>query len=184
MTASAQIDTERLVLREPLESDAIQLRDYHVGNAERFDRWEPKRGTEVEAYRRWVEWRRDERGASRGLTFLAFDRAAPGTLVGLVSFDAMTTHPARTAMISYSVDGAYEGRGYARETVGAMIDYGLGALALDAISANYDPANARSGGLLARLGFTVVATTPAIPGAEQFMRAQVLAMLTRPTAPG
>ncbi len=180
MTESTQLETERLHLREPLESDAAQLLEYHLRNAERFDRWEPKRGTDVAQHRQWIEWRRSESAAGRGITFFAFDRETRATLIGLASLDAISREPARTAMLSYSVDGPYEGKGYARETVAATIAYAFGPLDLHHLSATYDPANERSGGLLARMGFVVIARTPVIPGMERHMRAQVLAALNRP----
>jgi [ribosomal protein S5]-alanine N-acetyltransferase len=180
VTEGAQLETERLVLREPLESDAPHLLDYHLRNAERFDRWEPKRGTDVAQHRQWIAWRGSESDAGRGRTFFAFDRDAPQTLVAVVNLDSITRTPDSTAMLSYSVEGAYEGKGYAREAVLATIAYAFGPLDLRHLSATYDPANARSGGLLARCGFTVIAQTPVIPGMERHMRAQVLAALNRP----
>jgi ribosomal-protein-alanine N-acetyltransferase len=163
-----RLETERLVLREPLESDAQQLLEYHLRNAERFDRWEPKRGTEVAQHRQWIDWRRSESAEGRGM------------LIGLANLDAISTEPSRTAMLSYSVDGPFEGKGYARETVGATIAYAFGPLDLHHLSATFDPANARSGGLLARFGFVEIARSPVIPGMERLMRAQVLAALNRP----
>ena len=154
---------------------------YHMRNEERFAPWEPKSPTEVAQHVQWVGWRRSETAAGRARTFLAFDRAAPGELVAVVNLDGFSQQPQRSAMLSYSVDGAYEGKGYAREACEAMIAYAFETLDLEGLSATYDPANARSGGLLARLGFTVVVTTPVIPGMERLMRAQSLAALARAT---
>jgi ribosomal-protein-alanine N-acetyltransferase len=173
------LETERLVLREPLDDDAPVLLAYHLRNDERFAPWEPKRGTEAAQHLHWIRWRRTETDAGNALTFLAFDRAAPETLVAVVSLDGFSREPERTAMLSYTVDGAYEGKGYAREACEAMIAYAFETLDLQGLTATYDVANARSGGLLARLGFTVVASTPVIPGMERLMRAQSLAALSR-----
>ena len=173
------METERLILREAVPGDAPVLLAYHLRNDARFARWEPKRGTEVAQHLQWIEWRRSETDKGNALTFLAFDRAAPETLVAIVSLDGFTRAPERTAMLSYMVDGAYEGKGYAREACEAMIAHAFETLDLQALNATYDVANARSGGLLARLGFTVVASTPVIPGMERLMRAQSLAVLAR-----
>ena len=171
--------TERLILREPVDDDAPALLAYHLRNAERFAPWEPKSGTEVAQHRQWIAWRRSETDNVNALTFLAFDRAAPDVLVGIVNLDGFTRAPERTAMLSYTVDGAYEGKGYAREACEAMIAYAFETLDLEGLNATYDVANARSGSLLARLGFTVVASTPVIPGMERLMRAQSFAVLVR-----
>ena len=179
MSDCARLETERLILREAAGPDAPALLAYHLRNDERFARWEPRRGTEEVQHLQWIVWRRRETDAGNALTLLAFDRAAPESLVGVVNLDGFTRAPQRTAMLSYMVDGAYEGRGYAREACEAMIAYAFETLDLQELNATYDVANARSGGLLARLGFTVVASTPVIPGMERLMRAQSLAVLAR-----
>jgi ribosomal-protein-alanine N-acetyltransferase len=173
------LETERLTLREAVADDAPALLAYHLRNDERFSRWEPKRGTDVAQHAQWIAWRRTETDAGNALTLLAFDRSAPEALVGVVNLDGFTQQPRRTAMLSYSVDGEYEGRGYAREACEAMIAHAFGTLDLRELNATYDVANARSGNLLARLGFTVIASTPVIPGMERLMRAQSLAVLAR-----
>ena len=178
--SSPRLQTPRLVLREPEDDDAAALLGYHMRNEPRFALWEPKRGTEVAQHLQWIQWRRAEGEAGRACSFLAFDRTDPKGLVGSFNLDSVTRSPESSAMLSYSVDGAYEGQGYAREAVAALIDHAFDELALGSLSATYDPANARSGGLLARVGFRIVAQTPVIPGMERIMRAQVLAMLERP----
>lgn len=167
------------MLREPVADDAPALLAYHLRNAERFAPWEPKAPTEVAQHAQWVAWRRTQTDAGNALTLLALDRAAPESLVAIVSLDGFTRAPERTAMLSYTVDGAYEGKGYAREACAALIAHAFAALDLQSLNATYDVANARSGALLARLGFTVVASTPVIPGMERLMRAQSLAVLAR-----
>jgi ribosomal-protein-alanine N-acetyltransferase len=175
--------TPRLVLRAPSADDAAVLCAYHVRNDARFAPWEPHRGIAVADHLAWIAWRQAEYEAGRAASFLAFDGQAGDTLVAQVNLDAITHTPDSTAMLSYTVDGAYEGRGYAREAVAATIAYAFETLDLRSLSATYDPANARSGGLLRRLGFAVIAQTPVIPGMERHMRAQVLAGLSRAVEP-
>ncbi len=179
MSDTVRLETGRLVLREAVLGDAPALLAYHLRNDARFAPWEPKAGTEVVQHEQWIAWRRTETDAGNALTLLAFDRAAPDALVAVVNLDGFTRQPQRTAMLSYTVDGAYEGKGYAREACEALIAHAFGALNLDGLNATYDVANVRSGGLLARLGFTVIASTPVIPGMERLMRAQSLAVLAR-----
>ncbi|MDQ6941032.1 MAG: GNAT family N-acetyltransferase [Candidatus Eremiobacteraeota bacterium] len=179
MSDGVRLETERLVLREAVAADAPVLLAYHMRNAERFARWDPKRGTEVAQHLQWIVWRRSETDAGNAQTLLAFDRAAPEALVAVVNLDGFSREPKRTALLSYTVDGAYEGKGYAREACEAMIAFAFETLDLEGLNASYDVANARSGGLLARLGFTVIASTPVVPGMERLMRAQSFAMLAR-----
>ena len=65
-----------------------------------------------------------------------------GTLVGDVAvyLDADT----RTAMIGYSLDPAHQGRGYATEAAGALVDRLFDRLNLHRVAATLDPANVSS----------------------------------------
>jgi ribosomal-protein-alanine N-acetyltransferase len=168
--ATAVLTTARLTLREPENDDAPLLLAYHVRNRERLERWDPPRGSELEQHRRWLAWRSAEREAGRGRTWLAFDAASPS---------AISMQPERTATVAYSVDAAYERRGYASEAVGAVVAFAFGALKLQTLSATFHPANERSGALLRRLGFVEIMRTETIPGFERHMRAQVLTRLVR-----
>ena len=186
MTSATQLETERLVLREPVADDAPALQAYHVRNRERLERWDPPRGTELAQHVSWIAWRSAESGAGRARSWLAFDRADPSAVAGEVQLDSITPAPQHNAMIAYSVDAAYEGKGYAREAVAAVIAYAFGALALHTLSATYDPANERSGGLLRRLGFVVEGYARDMIYLRGTWRDHILTSLTNPRwiAPG
>jgi [ribosomal protein S5]-alanine N-acetyltransferase len=168
--------TDRLTLRPPEEWDAEMLRDYYRRNAERFAPWEPDRPDEAAFHAAWIAAQREEqRRSGHPPAFLAF--AADGRdLVGVVTLDGFSTEGAPSAMISYTVDGAYEGRGYASEAVGRVVRWAFEERGLAALSGYFHPDNSRSGKLLERLGFTVVSRTPVIPGFERLMRPQVIAV--------
>jgi [ribosomal protein S5]-alanine N-acetyltransferase len=183
MTSATQLETERLVLREPVADDAPALLAYHRRNDERLARWDPRRGDRLEHHAAWIATRTAASRAGHGRSWLAFDRAAKNALAGEVHFDSITAAPQHTAMLAYSVDADYEGKGYAREAVSAVIAYAFGSLGLHSLTATYDPANERSGALLRRVGFAELGRTQAIPGFERLMRAQVLMQLLRTTAP-
>ncbi|MEA2663088.1 MAG: hypothetical protein QOI11_32 [Candidatus Eremiobacteraeota bacterium] len=171
------LTTARLRLRGPADGDAEALCAYHARNAGRFAPWEPPQSPDVADHRAWIAAQRARDGPDRPTTFLAFANEG-ADLAAVVGLSGFTTSPA-TAMVHYTVDGAYEGRGYAGEAVRAVLDYAFGAFGLDEISAYYHPDNARSGRLLERLGFRVMATTPAIPGFEHVLKPQVWAALAR-----
>ena len=169
------LTTARLCLRGPEEGDAAALGAYHARNAERFAPWEPAQPTDAAGQRAWIA---EQRALGGSTTFLAFAREG-AELAGVVGLSGFAASPP-SAMVHYAVDGAYEGRGYASEAVRAVLDFAFDALALDAISAYYHPANARSARLLERLGFHVVSVTPAVPGFEHLMKPQAWAVLERP----
>jgi [ribosomal protein S5]-alanine N-acetyltransferase len=166
------IETARLILREPVRSDVEILRNYYTQNASRFERWEPERGTAVEAYERLIDVLRAQRSADVPMSFLAFDRhAGSASIAGVVALSGFTDVPPG-AMLDYSVDAAYEGGGYASEAVTAVLAHAA-STGLVQFTAHYDPANRRSSALLARLGFRIIAETPGLPG---LVRAQVIAI--------
>jgi ribosomal-protein-alanine N-acetyltransferase len=172
--------SERLVLRESLETDASLLLAYHARNAARFAAWGPAPPGALPEHMNWIAWRREQSAGARGRSFLAFDRAVPRQLAGLVNLDGIEREREPGAMLSYSIDAAYEGRGYAREAVAAVVAHAFDALGLVRLVAHYDPANERSGALLRRLGFVIEAAAPEIPPVLRgLMRPQIMAALTR-----
>ncbi len=157
-------------MREPDERDAELLLDYYARNAERFAPWEPPRAEDAAVHRAWIVAARANRHGGAPTAFLAFDRAN-GALAAVVDLHGFSDEDAG-AMISYTADGAYEGRGYAGEAVAAVIAYARDTLQLKKLTAYYEPANVRSERLLQRNGFTVIASAPVVPGFERLMRAQ------------
>jgi RimJ/RimL family protein N-acetyltransferase len=169
---------DRLTLREPESADAEALRDYYRRNAVRFSPWEPARSEALTEHREWIAARRSERRGDAATAFLAFD-ASGGGLAGVVTLSGFGEQP-RGASIDYTIDGAFEGRGYAYEAVTRVAGYAFETLGLEILTAYRHPENARSARLLERAGFSVVARTPVIPGLEHLMRPQVIAARRRP----
>jgi ribosomal-protein-alanine N-acetyltransferase len=161
----------RLTLREPEAADAQALCDYYARNAARFAPWEPPRSDQVEEHAAWIA---AHHGA--GDAFLAF---ADDALAAIVTLDSFSREEPATASIAYTVDGAFEGQGYASEAVEAVVQHAFDALGLTEINAYYHPDNARSERLLRRLGFVEVARVATIPGLEGLLRPHVIARRTR-----
>ena len=168
------METERLVLKPPAASDAPALRDYFVRNDARFARWRVARSHELDDHVRRIAEEAETR--SGDVTFLAFAEHETD-LVAVVVLNGFSVEEPPQAMLAYTVDGAYEGRGYAREAVGRVVQFARDELGLGALSAFYDPANERSERLLTRLGFEIVRRTTVVPGFEHLMRAQNVALV-------
>jgi ribosomal-protein-alanine N-acetyltransferase len=170
------VTTDRLILRGPADGDAEPLRAYYRRNAERFAPWEPARPDDVRSHAEWIGAQAaEQRRTGFPPTFLAFAQDG-GDLVAVVTLDGFSAEDPPSAMLSYTVDGAYEGRGYASEAVARVVRHAFEERGLAVLSAYYHPDNARSGKLLERLGFTVTARTPVIPGFEHLMRPRVVAV--------
>jgi [ribosomal protein S5]-alanine N-acetyltransferase len=175
------IETARLRLREPRAGDAELLREYYRRNDERFARWGENRRDLPEEHADWIRARHAEQHNGAPTAFIAVDHETGATVAVVMLTGFSTTPPG--AMLSYSVDGAYEGRGFASEAVGAVIDHAFGALGLAMLSAHYEPENLRSERLLQRLGFREMARMAPIPLPHLRRRGQVLAVLERPPRP-
>jgi [ribosomal protein S5]-alanine N-acetyltransferase len=177
---SVRLETERLILREPEDGDAPALMRYSERNEERFARWEPEHSSDPAHYLRWVRWRQGESVIGRGLSLLALDRTAPDAPIAIVNLYDIVASSMYSAMLGYSVDGAYEGRGFMREALEAVIAHAFGTLNLHRLTANYHPANERSGALLRRLGFVVEGYARDVLYLRGTWRDHVLTSLTNP----
>ncbi len=169
------MDTERLRLREPVSGDLELVRDYYRRNAARFAPFEPVPADTAEDFRAWLVLREAERRAG-GAAFLAFDRAS-SRLAAVVIVNAYSADGAPSGMLSYTVDGEFEGRGYASEAARRVVAYARDELGVASLIAYYHPDNGRSERLLRRLGFREVARTAIVPGFEALMRPSVMAVL-------
>ncbi len=170
------LETARLSLREPQIADVEIVRNYYRRNAHRFLPWEPVPADTTEDFSAWIAARVTERSGSGAASFLAFDRLSQ-SLVAIVNVNGHSADGG-SSMISYTVDGAYEGRGLATEAVRFVIAFAATELGLRSLSAYFHPENVRSARLLERLGFKEVSRTSVVPGFEHLMRPNVLAILT------
>jgi [ribosomal protein S5]-alanine N-acetyltransferase len=170
-------ETERLLMREPDVSDVGTLCDYHCRNASRFVPWDATPGDDPQALVAWILACHGARIAGRPTGFLAFERST-SRLVGVVTLHSLSPQPP-SAMLSYSVDERYEGRGFGFEMVDLCVRYAFELLDLELVTAHVLAGNERSLRLLRRLGFSVVARSPDVPGLESLLRPHVVAALGR-----
>jgi RimJ/RimL family protein N-acetyltransferase len=77
-------------------------------------------------------------------------------LIGGVGLDGSTGDDSEEPALGYWVGQPHWGNGYAREAVGAVIDYGLRTLGMPTIRAYTDPSNLASQKILLRCGLEPV----------------------------
>jgi ribosomal-protein-alanine N-acetyltransferase len=151
------LQTERLLIRLADSDDAQELVEYDLRNADHLQRWEPARDPEVRfdagARARSLANGAAAAEAGRAYLFLARSPDLGSGVIAVVHLSEVVRGVLQGCYLGYSVDAAYEGRGFASEAVGAVVRFAFRTLRLHRVMANYQPSNERSAALLRRLGF-------------------------------
>ncbi|MCB9025208.1 MAG: GNAT family N-acetyltransferase [Bdellovibrionaceae bacterium] len=150
------IDTKRCLLITPTKDDAQATVDFYLRNKEHLAPWDPKAPDDfyTEAYwKEKLESYKKEVDDEKSLRLNIWLKEG-NILIGMINFTNIERGPFHNCRVGYKVDVNYEGQGFMSESFGAAIKYLFHELNIHRIEANYIPANARSGYLLKRLGFT------------------------------
>lgn len=144
------LTTPRLMLRHFHPADLDPFLAYRSDPAvSRFQSWSTF--TRAEARDFIEDMQRAQPGVPGTWFQFAVTRRSDGQLLGDTAL--FTSVNGRQGEIGYTVARAYQGHGYAREAVAAMIGYAFATAGLHRITATTDTANAPSIRLLERLGF-------------------------------
>jgi RimJ/RimL family protein N-acetyltransferase len=127
------IVTERLRLRRSRPEDAEAISRYRSDpDVNRQQGWER---TDPEAVRADIEeMARRAPGEGGGWVQFSVEERDGGRLVGDVGLSPADGEPG-VLKVGYTVDPAFQGRGYATEAVGALLGYGFETLGADVIRA-------------------------------------------------
>lgn len=149
MKGDRKIETDRLILRPTLMSDAEDI-FYEYASGENVGinaGW--KRHETIEETRKLIE-----------LIFIGKENVfaivlkESGKVVGNIGLiDDPKREYDRVRMMGYALGEAYWGRGYMTEAARALVNYAFETLDLAMISAYCFPSNERSRGVLMKLGF-------------------------------
>src|SRR5215472_3486559 len=118
MKAPTQLETTRLILRQPLMSDAVKIFERYASDDEvtKFVGWPRHRAVhDTEAFLRFSTQEWDQWPAG---PYLIVSRA-DGQLLGSTGFGFQTAHD---AMIGYVLAKDAWGKGFATEALAAIID--------------------------------------------------------------
>ena len=146
------IHTERLILRPIAPSDAAAMHVYKSDpEAVRYVPYEPLERADIEQ-RIATIWSTTQFTQEGDAVSLAVEERATGALVGdVVLFWRSETN--RSGEVGYIFDPRAAGRGYATETVEALLALGFDGLGLHRIAARIDERNTASAKVVERLGF-------------------------------
>lgn len=144
------VETERLVLREVVESDAVFIND--LLNTPSFLRYIGDRGVrsavDAEAF---IRDRYRQSYVEHGYGLFVVELRGQGIPVGVCGFVRRETLPGPD--IGFAFLPEHEGQGYGFESAKAILDHGIKILGFDSVFAITSIDNDRSGRLLAKLGF-------------------------------
>lgn len=141
--------TERLVLRRLRGEDAPALATYRSDpEVARFQGWGPT--FSEDRARALVDAMGARQPGEDGWFQFAVAHGDTDDLLGDVG---LRTFDVRHAEIGFTLARSAQGRGYAREAVGAVLAYAFGPLGVHRVVAGTDPRNTRSAVLLSKLGF-------------------------------
>jgi RimJ/RimL family protein N-acetyltransferase len=147
--ANLPLRTPRLELRPLGPEDVAALFAIH-SDAQAMRYWDAPIWTSDARGRAMVA--RDVADATGGYLRLGIVATDGGALIGTCALWNVDRQ-SRRAEIGYILDPRAWGRGFMREALSALLDYGFTAIDLNRVEADTDPRNERSTRLLERLGF-------------------------------
>lgn len=150
------LNTERLTLRTPTESDAHALQAFDERNQEHLAPWRSTTGEPAKNYiTQLTQWTQEylEGKSVRFLLFLKDN--ADGEIIGSCNFSQIFRGPFQACYMGYQIDKRFEGKGLMSEAAAKAIEYMFDKQKLHRIMANYMPSNEKSARLLQKLGFVI-----------------------------
>jgi [ribosomal protein S5]-alanine N-acetyltransferase len=139
------IETERLLIRKFMPSDAADLFEY-LSLPETY-RFEPGEPISMDEARELVAERAD------GSNFLAVVLKESGRLIGHLYFEQREPLECRTWELGYIFNPRYQRMGYGSEAAAALVDYAFANLNPHRIMARCNQDNPASWKLLEKIGF-------------------------------
>jgi ribosomal-protein-alanine N-acetyltransferase len=152
-----EIRTERLSIQALDIRHAQAMLEYFERNREHLRRWEPERAEEfytLAFQQSVIERAREEEARGAGMRFIVFEDGSE-EIVAAVNLSNIRRSVIHAAVMGYSVDEQRQGRGYATEAAGAVVEHAFQTLNLHRLETSYQPENTASGRVLRKLGFAV-----------------------------
>ena len=149
-----KIETERLTLRPPVQSDFRPWSALRRESADFLTPWEPSWAPDHlsrKAFTNRVYWAQRSVSGGSAIPLFLFRRDS-GVLVGAITLDNIRRGPAQAGTLGYWTGQSFARQGYMREAIGAVVHYAFTRLDLSRIEAACLPENAASRGLLENSG--------------------------------
>jgi len=146
----AEIRTKRLALRDLEINDAQKIFEYRSGpDVSRFQSWGTQSADAIQGY---ISDLSETEPGKPGSWYQIGIILLPGReLIGDCGFQIVETEPSQ-AEIGIALAPEFQGRGYATESLQALLDYLFLFMGKDRVFGSVDPRNFRSVRMLQRLG--------------------------------
>ena len=152
------LESERLILALPQASHAAAAHAYQVAQWPHFKQWFPPAPPDVETLQYWQQQVfscQEAFAQGSAIRLWISPKSAPDKVIGSIGYSQIFRGPFCNCVLGYQLAREVEGQGLMQEALQTSIRYMFHEQKLHRINANYRPENARSGRLLARLGFRI-----------------------------
>jgi ribosomal-protein-alanine N-acetyltransferase len=150
------ISTKNLTIRILTPQNAVLVTEFYRRNAEDFSLYEPiniSNAKTIHYQRQILEYEQHYFRVGSMVRFYIFERNAPFTVIGTVSFREIHRGPYSSCVFGYKMDQNYRRKGYCYEALYHTIALVSKEFSLHRIYADVMPENAASIHLLEKLGF-------------------------------
>jgi ribosomal-protein-alanine N-acetyltransferase len=153
--AKVELETERLILRPPLQRDFEAWARLRRDSRAFLTPWEPSWSRDhltQRAFRNRVAWAERIIRSGDGLPLFLIERVQ-GELVGGLTLSNVRRQPAQAASLGYWIGEPFARRGYMSEALNAVREHAFAQLDISRLEAACLPENAASRRLLERCQF-------------------------------
>lgn len=137
--------------------DADIFYDYLMRNYDFFKPWSPeydKQYRDKDTFKSRIEYLINEEKEGRSVKFAAFKKEETAKIIGTIVLSNIVRGPFLSCYLGYRIDGEENGKGYATESIGRVVEYAFSNLKLHRVEANIIPRNKASIRVVEKLGFT------------------------------
>ena len=149
------IDTERLYLRAPVQTDYREWSELRYASKEFLTPWEPTWSPDHlsrKAFSNRVYWSQKNINGGTAIPLFMF-RREDDKLVGAITLDNIRHGPAQTGTMGYWIGHPYALHGYMTEALRAMVHCAFSTMDLSRIESACLPENVASRGVLEKCGY-------------------------------
>ena len=149
------LDTERLYLRAPAQTDYRQWSELRHASKEFLTPWEPTWSPDHlsrKSFSNRVYWSQKNINGGTAIPLFMF-RREDDKFVGAITLDNIRHGPAQTGTMGYWIGQPYARHGYMTEALLAMVHYAFSTMDISRVESACLPENVASRGVLEKCGY-------------------------------